>query len=104
MQLGKPVEITEASIYGYEGGLFENGAPITTRAHLNLPCLHSLTSDKFVRTTDLSERKYGKYGGLYFMYLKKPQDFLFVSFLIFYLTKQRLIFLKKERIDFFCSS
>lgn len=57
LHLGKPIEITNASLYGYEGGLFENGKPIITeKPKLNLPCLSSLTSDKFVRTTDLAQK------------------------------------------------
>lgn len=76
LQLGKPIEITEASLYGYEGGLFENGAPIQKEAHLNLPCLFSLTSDKFVRTTNLAEKTVVNMEDYTFMYLKKPQDFI----------------------------
>ncbi len=76
LQLGKPIEITHASLYGYEGGLFENGKPITKDAHLNLPCLSSLTSDKFVRTTDLAEKTVVNMEDYTFMYLKKPQDFI----------------------------
>lgn len=76
LQLGKPIEITNASLYGYEGGLFENGAPITKEAHLNLPCLSSLTSDKFVRTTDLAEKTVVNMEDYTFMYLKKSQDLI----------------------------
>lgn len=76
LQLGKPIEITNASLYGYEGGLFENGAPIKKEAHLNLPCLSSLTSDKFVRTTDLAEKTVVNMEDYTFMYLKKTQDFI----------------------------
>lgn len=74
LQLGKPIEITEASLYGYEGGLFENGAPIKKMPHLNLPCLFSLTSDKFVRTTNLATKTVVNMEDYTFMYLKKPQD------------------------------
>ena len=50
----------------YEGGLFENGKPYHHRKpKLNLPCLSSLTSDKFVRTTDLAEKTVCKYGRLH---------------------------------------
>ncbi|WP_291274158.1 hypothetical protein [Flavobacterium sp.] len=102
LHLGKPVEITEASIYGYEGGLFENGAPITTRAHLNLPCLHSLTSDKFVRTTDLPEKIVVNMEDYTFMYLKKPQDFI-VRIISDFLPHETEIdfFEEVKRIDFF---
>lgn len=74
LQLGKPIEITQASLYGYEGGLFENGKPILCDAQLNLPCLSSLTSDKFVRTTDLAPQTVVNMEDYTFMYLKKPQD------------------------------
>ena len=74
--LGKPIEITNASLYGYEGGLFENGKPIQVEPKLQLPCLSSLTSDKFVRTTDLAETTVVNMEDYTFMYLKKPQDFI----------------------------
>jgi hypothetical protein len=48
-EIGKPIEITNSSLYGYEGGLFENGKAIASEPKLNLPCLSSLTSDKFIR-------------------------------------------------------
>ena len=77
LHLGKPIEITNASLYGYEGGLFENGKPIITeKPKLNLPCLSSLTSDKFVRTTDLAEKTVVNMEDYTFKYLKKPQDFI----------------------------
>ena len=71
---GMPIEITNASLYGYEDGLFENGKPIITSSKLQLPCLSSLTSDKFVRTTELSLRTVVNMEDYTFMYLKKPQD------------------------------
>lgn len=74
VQLGKPIEITRASLYGYEGGLFENGKPITVTPRLQLPNLASLTSDKFVRTTDLAIGTVVNMEDYTFMYLKKPQD------------------------------
>jgi hypothetical protein len=74
--LGKPVEITTTSIYGYEGGLFENGKPIHDEPKLSLPCLSSLTSDKFVRTSDLEEGTVVNMEDYTFMYLKRPQDFI----------------------------
>ncbi|MEZ4852666.1 hypothetical protein [Flavobacterium sp.] len=73
---GKPIEITATSLYGYEGGLFENGKPICTQPKLNLPSLSSLTSDKFVRTTDLVEKTVIDMEDYTFMYLKRPQDFI----------------------------
>jgi hypothetical protein len=74
--LGKPIEITTSSLYGYKGGLFENGQPIMTEPNLSLPCLSSLTSDKFVRTTDMEESTVVNMEDYTFMYLKKPQDFI----------------------------
>ena len=76
LRSGRPIEITHASLYGYEGGLFENGKPITNEPKLNLPCLSSLTSDKFVRTTDLAEKTVVNMEDYTFMYLKKPKDFV----------------------------
>lgn len=76
LHLGKPIEITNVSLYGYEGGLFENGKPILSQPMLNLPCLFSLTSDKFVRTTNLAEKTVVNMEDYTFMYLKKQQDFI----------------------------
>ncbi|WP_245902663.1 hypothetical protein [Flavobacterium aciduliphilum] len=76
LHLGMPVEITQASLYGYEGGLFENGAPLVAPARLDVPGLQSLTSDKFVRTTDLAVQTVVNMEDYTFMYLKKPQDFI----------------------------
>ncbi|MCL9805023.1 hypothetical protein NAT51_05810 [Flavobacterium amniphilum] len=73
---GMPIEITNASLYGYEGGLFENGKPIEVGNKLQLPCLSSLTSDKFVRTTDLNTGTVVNMEDYTFMYLKNPQDFI----------------------------
>jgi hypothetical protein len=71
---GKPIEITEATLYGYEGGLFENGKPLLAEPKTKLPNLASLTSDKFVRTTDLADQTVINMEDYTFMYLKKPQD------------------------------
>lgn len=76
LSFGKPIEITTASLYGYEGGLFENGKPIKVQPKLNLPCLFSLTSDKFVRTTNLTQKTVVNMEDYTFMYLKQPQDFI----------------------------
>jgi len=73
---GKPIEITNTSLYGYEGGLFENGKPIQAETKLNLPKLSSLTSDKFVRTTNLKIETIVNMEDYTFMYLKRPQDFI----------------------------
>jgi hypothetical protein len=74
--MGKPIEITNASLYGYEGGQFENGKPIAVESKTNLPSLHSLTSDKFVRTTDLAVQTVVNMEDYTFMYLKKTQDLI----------------------------
>jgi hypothetical protein len=73
---GKPIEITNSSLYGFEGGLFENGEPIISESKTQLPGLASLTSDKFVRTTDLDEKTIINMEDYTFMFLKKPQDFI----------------------------
>jgi hypothetical protein len=73
---GKPIEITHSSLYGYEGDIFENGAPIIVEPKTQLPCLASLTSDKFVRTTDLAEQTIINMEDYTFMFLKKPKDFI----------------------------
>jgi len=73
---GKPIEIINTSLYGYEGGLFENGAPIICEPKTQLPILSSLTSDKFVRTTDLTEKTIVNMEDYTFMFFKKPQDFI----------------------------
>jgi len=73
---GKPIEITNSSLYGYEGGLFENGASIVDEPKTKLPSLASITSDKFVRTTDLSNQTIINMEDYTFMFLKKPQDFI----------------------------
>ncbi|MCO6175553.1 hypothetical protein NHF50_10920 [Flavobacterium sp. NRK F10] len=76
LRLGKPVEITACSLYGYQGELFENGRLIVESARTNLPCLTSLTSDKFVKTTHLTTGTIVNMEDYTFMFLKKPQDFI----------------------------
>lgn len=71
---GKPIEITNASLFGFGGGLFENGAPIITKPKLDLPCLASLTSDKFITTTNLPLQTVVNMEDYTFMYLKKTHD------------------------------
>jgi hypothetical protein len=61
-------------LFGFEGGLFENGAPIKKKPKLNLPCLASLTSDKFITTTDLPLQTIVNMEDYTFMYLKKTDD------------------------------
>jgi hypothetical protein len=99
---GKPIEITNSSLYGYEGGLFENGKAILTDPKLNLPCLSSLTSDKFVRTTDLAERTVVNMEDYTFMYLKKPQDFIIRIISDFLPHESEIDFFEEVKtIDFF---
>lgn len=76
LKLGKPIEITACSLYGYQGELFENGRLIVENAKTNLPCLTSLTSDKFVKTTHLTTGTIVNMEDYTFMFLKKPQDFI----------------------------
>jgi hypothetical protein len=73
---GKPIEITHSSLYGYQGDIFENGAPVIAEPKTKLPSLASLTSDKFVRTTDLAEQTIINMEDYTFMFLKKPKDFI----------------------------
>ena len=99
---GKPIEITNSSLYGYEGGLFENGKAILTESKLNLPCLSSLTSDKFVRTTDLAERTVVNMEDYTFMFLKKPQDFIIRIISDFLPHEKEIDFFEEVKtIDFF---
>ena len=69
-----------AAVVGKEAHLpdyLHLGKPIITeKPKLNLPCLSSLTSDKFVRTTDLAEKTVINMEDYTFKYLKKPQDFI----------------------------
>lgn len=76
LKFGCSVEITKASLFGYEGQQFENGKPINVSAKTLLPQLFSLTSDKFVRTTDLAEKTIINMEDYTFMYLKRKQDFI----------------------------
>lgn len=76
LSFGKPIEITSSSLYGFEGGLFENGVPIAAKPKLQLPCLPSLTSDKFIKTTDLAQKTVVNMEDYTFMFLKRPQDFI----------------------------
>lgn len=76
LRFGMPVEIINASLFGYEGGLFENGKPIIVHPKSELPALNSLTSDKFVTTTNLSLGTVINMEDYTFMYLKKQQDFI----------------------------
>ncbi|GLB52275.1 hypothetical protein NBRC110019_13140 [Neptunitalea chrysea] len=76
LQLGMPVEITASLLYGYEGQLFENGSIKVERSKTNLPCLLSLTSDKFVKTTDITIGTMVNMEDYTFMHLKEEQDFI----------------------------
>ncbi len=101
-ELGKPIEITNCSLYGYEGGLFENGKAIVCEPKLNLPCLSSLTSDKFVRTTDLAALTVVNMEDYTFMYLKKPQDFIIRIISDFLPHEKEIDFFEEVKaIDFF---
>ena len=98
---GKHIEITNSSLYGYEGGLFENGAPIFSESKTKFPSLASLTSDKFVRTTDLASQTIVNMEDYTFMYLKKPQDFIVRIISDFLPHESELDFFEEvKRIDF----
>jgi hypothetical protein len=75
LKKGKVVEVTTSSLFGYQGELFENGSVIVANSKTNLPCLLSLTSDKFVKTTHLTIGTLINMEDYTFMYLKRPQDF-----------------------------
>jgi hypothetical protein len=99
---GKPIEITNSSLYGYEGGLFENGAPIFSEPKTKLPSLASLTSDKFVRTTDLAAQTIINMEDYTFMFLKKPQDFIIRIISDFLPHESEIDFFEEVKaIDFF---
>lgn len=101
LQFGCPVEITKASLYGYEGLKFENGKPIQTEAKTNLPNLFSLTSDKFVRTTNLAEKTIVNMEDYTVMYLKRPQDFIVRIISDFLPHETEIDFFKEvENVDF----
>lgn len=74
--LGDVVEITNASLYGYEGGLFENGKPIKVEAKTTLTTYSSLTSDKFVTTTNVATNTMINMEDYTFMFLKNENDFI----------------------------
>lgn len=102
LRLGKPIEITNSSLYGYEGTLFENGKAILSESKLSLPCLSSLTSDKFVRTTDLAELTVVNMEDYTFMYLKKPEDFIIRIISDFLPHEKEIDFFEEVKtIDFF---
>ncbi len=101
LQFGNPVEITQASLYGYEGLQFENGKPISTNAKTNLPSLASQTSDKFVKTTHLSQKTIVSMEDYTFMYLKQKQDFIVRIISDFLPHETEIDFFKEvEKIDF----
>ena len=99
---GKPIEITNSSLYGYEGGLFENGAPIFSEPKTKLHSLASLTSDKFVRTTDLAAQTIINMEDYTFMFLKNPQDFIIRIISDFLPHESEIDFFEEVKaIDFF---
>ncbi|GLB50419.1 hypothetical protein [Neptunitalea lumnitzerae] len=101
LQLGKPVEVTAGSLYGYEGQLFENGSIKVEPSKTKLPCLFSLTSDKFVKTTDLTIGTLVNMEDYTFMHLKKKDDFI-VRIISDFLPHDKPIdfFKEVEAIDF----
>lgn len=101
LQLGMPVEVTASLLYGYEGQLFENGSIKVSNAKTNLPCLLSLTSDKFVKTTDITIGTLVNMEDYSFVNLKRPQDFI-IRIVSDFLPHQKPIdfFKEIEVIDF----
>ncbi|WP_128332081.1 hypothetical protein [Apibacter sp. HY039] len=76
LKKGMPVEVTASSLYGFQGGLFENGKLRLTTSKTHLPCLSSLTSDRFITTTDIPVGTLINMEDYTFMYLKRPQDLI----------------------------
>lgn len=101
LKKGKVVEVTASSLFGYEGNIFENGALEVTNSKTQLPCLMSLTSDKFVKTTDLTIGTLINMEDYTFMRLKKPSDFILRIISDFLPHKKEINFFKEiESIDF----
>lgn len=76
LKKGKLVEVVASSLIGYTGEIFENGKLQLTTSKTKFPSLHSLTSDKFVTTTDLPVGTLINMEDYTFMCLKRPQDFI----------------------------
>lgn len=76
LKKGSLVEVVASSLFGYEGKVFENGKLKLTSPQTKFPALSSLTSDKFVTTTNLPVGTLINMEDYTFMYLKRPQDFI----------------------------
>ncbi|MDR1877908.1 MAG: hypothetical protein LBQ84_09845 [Flavobacteriaceae bacterium] len=93
LKKGELVEVVASSLFGYKGEIFENGKLKLSSPKTNLPCLSSLTSDKFVTTTDIPIGTLINMEDYTFMCLKRPQDFI-IRIISDFLPH-------KEEIDFF---
>ncbi|MDR2122514.1 MAG: hypothetical protein LBP34_05250 [Flavobacteriaceae bacterium] len=93
LKKGESVEVVASSLFGYEGEVFENGKLRLTSSKTHLPCLTSLTSDKFVKTTNIPVGTLINMEDYTFMCLKRPQDFI-IRVISDFLPH-------KEEIDFF---
>ncbi|WP_255410585.1 hypothetical protein [Apibacter sp. wkB309] len=76
LQKGSLVEVVASSLYGYSGEIFENGKIILSSSHTHFPKLSSLTSDKFVTTSNIPIGTLINMEDYTFMYMKRPQDFI----------------------------
>ena len=93
LKKGQLVEVTSSSLFGYEGEIFENGNIKLTQSKTYLPCLPSLTSDKFIQTTQIPVGTLINMEDYTFMCLKEPGDFI-IRIISDFLPHQ-------EEIDFF---
>ncbi len=93
LKKGELVETVTSSLFGYQGEIFENGKLRLASPKTQLPCLSSLTSDKFVTTTNIPVGTLINMEDYTFMCLKKPQDFI-IRVISDFLPHQ-------EEIDFF---
>ncbi len=93
LKKGELAETVASSLFGYQGEIFENGKLRLASPKTQLPCLTSLTSDKFVTTTDIPVGTLINMEDYTFMCLKNPQDFI-IRVISDFLPHQ-------EEIDFF---
>ncbi|WP_260391066.1 hypothetical protein [Apibacter muscae] len=102
LKKGKLVEVTSTSIYGYKGEIFENGSIKLTNSRTSLPCLSSLTTDQFIRSTDLPIGTLINMEDYTFMCLKKPKDLIIRVISDFLPHNKEIDFFKEiEDIEFY---
>jgi hypothetical protein len=101
LKKGSLVEVVASSLYGYSGETFENGKLKLTSSKTKFPSLSSLTSDKFVTTSNLPIGTLINMEDYSFMCLKRPQDFIIRIISDFLPHPQEIDFLKTiEDISF----